>query len=116
MKQILILFLLSLVVFSCKTQTVKSPNTDAEKVSENPSLMKAMRMTGVIKVQGVTSYQYGTHIFISENKTFALRSKAVVLNDFIGKKSEIVYVPVAGYPISGGPDLLKVLRIKIIEE
>ena len=43
-------------------------------------------ITGIIQKQGVTSYQYGTHI-ISE---YALRSNSVILDDFINYNALLI--------------------------
>ena len=64
-------------------------------------------ITGIIQKQGVTSYQYGTHI-ISE---YALRSNSVILDDFINYNATIIGYRIEGYPIDGGPVYIEVTDI-----
>lgn len=87
-----------------------------EETKHNSQLQKALSITGILAQQGVTSYQYGSHNLKTEDKFYALRSKDVILDEYIGKKVKIIGVPIAGYPLSGGPDYIKVLRIEIIKE
>ena len=37
---------------------------------------------GVLKVQGITTYQYGTHTLTNENDVYALTSDTIILDDF----------------------------------
>ena len=71
-------------------------------------------LEGVIKVQGTTTYQYGTHVLTNEigQTLFALQSDKIKLDDYVGENVEISGSKVDGYPIDGGPDLIKVSRIK----
>ncbi len=83
---------------------------------QNSQLKKAMSVVGIINTQGITTYQYGTHTIKEDSTFYALHSDKVKLNDFVGKKVKIVAVKAPGYPVDGGPDYLKVLRIEIIKE
>lgn len=88
--------LLCLLVFSCAEDKLHSNNSSRIEV------------TGTIQKQGITSYQYGTHII----EGYALRSSAVILDDYIDQKVTVVGHKIDGYPLSGGPDFLEVEAIK----
>jgi hypothetical protein len=64
--------------------------------------------TGTIQQQGMTTYQYGTHIL----GEFTLRSSVVDLDKYIGKSVTVVGHLIKGYPIEGGPKFLEVVLIK----
>jgi hypothetical protein len=87
-----------LVVVSCKK------DTDSTEISA----------IGVIQKQGITTYQYGTHILINSNQQtfFALTSENVNLDDFLNKTVEIKGHKVNGYPVEDGPEYLKVTEIR----
>lgn len=126
MKHLLIILTLSSVLLTaCKVQ--KTQNTDTpspkdtpvtEKITEskNSPLRKATRYIGKIQKQGITTYQYGSHILKTEDTFYALRSTAHDLNDYVGKKVKVITEKIAGYPISGGPEFILVLRIEILED
>ena len=67
---------------------------------------------GSLQEQGITSYQYGTHVLESSSRLYALRSSEVVLDSFVGEIVTIKGTKVEGYPIEGGPVLLEVHTIK----
>ena len=69
---------------------------------------------GKIQVQGITTYQYGTHVLIGGNgqTSFALKSDKIILNNYLNKEVEIVGHKIKGYPIDGGPDYLEVVSVK----
>ena len=110
---IIILACTSLLLNSCKTQETAKEDLKLEATEQNTQLKKAMSIIGDLAQQGVTAYQYGSHTLKTENTFYALRSKEVVLDDFVGKKVKVIGVPIAGYPLSGGPKYIKVLRIEI---
>jgi len=70
--------------------------------------------SGVIKAQGFTTYQYGTHILTdgAGNTIYALRSSSVALDNYIGKNVEIKGHKVKGYPVDGGPKYIDVSKVK----
>ena len=69
---------------------------------------KKVEVNGTIQQLGMTTFQYGTHILAN----YALRSKAVDLDNYIGQTVTVVGHLIAGYPIEGGPDFLEVEEIK----
>lgn len=72
-----------------------------------------MEITGTIQEQGMTSYQYGTHTITTGTDDFyALKSEAVDLNNYIDEQVTIVAEKIEGYPLSGGPEYLLVLKVK----
>lgn len=72
-----------------------------------------MQLTGILKKAGMTAFQYGTHLLRSGGTTYALESKGLRLDRFVGKNVSITGQKVNGYPLEGGPELI---RVKSIEE
>jgi hypothetical protein len=72
------------------------------------------KLRGTIQVQGITTYMYGTHVLTNDlgQTLYALRSKSLELDDYIGQSVEISGSKVQGYPVDGGPDFLEVSEIK----
>ena len=71
---------------------------------------------GVIQKQGMTSYQYGTHVLLDGNKTlYALMSKKLKLNDYVGKRVKVTGTPIDGYPLEGGPAFLEVTEVEVLK-
>ena len=111
MKIILKLAAISLLIFTqtCNnTNKQEAPATTQTEVNQN-----AMEITGTIQEQGITSYQYGTHtITTATDEFYALKSNTVDLNDYIDEEVTIVAEKIEGYPLSGGPEYLLVLKVK----
>jgi hypothetical protein len=111
MKLALIIFTgvtLLLSLQTCNNSQSKQDNQTSAEVNE-----KAMEVTGTIKEQGITSYQYGTHtITIEGDEFYALKSEAVNLDDYLDEEVTIVAEKIEGYPLSGGPEYLLVLEVK----
>lgn len=68
--------------------------------------------TGIIQKMGVTTFQYGTHLLTAENKTYALKSSAINLDEYMNRKVTVKGKKVKGYPLDGGPEFLDVTLIK----
>lgn len=68
--------------------------------------------TGTIEQQGMTSYQYGTHVLNTEDSFYALKSESIDLDRFIGEKVTVKAEKVEGYPVDGGPEYLQVTEVK----
>lgn len=72
---------------------------------------------GVIEKQGITAYQYGTHVLLDDGAVlFALQSDAVALDAHAGERVTIRGTRVPGYQggaIEGGPDLLNVTGVDV---
>lgn len=69
--------------------------------------------TGTIQKIGMTTFQYGTHLLTTDSKTYALKSDAIDLNQYVDKKVTVKGTKVKGYPVDGGPELLDVTLIKL---
>tara|TARA_B100000795_G_C22438197_1_gene300825 strand:- start:195 stop:476 length:282 start_codon:yes stop_codon:yes gene_type:complete len=78
--------------------SVSSCNKDENNVETN----------GTIQKQGITTYQYGTHVITG----YALRSGTLDLDNYIGQTVTVVGYLVKGYPVDGGPDYIEVEEIK----
>jgi len=72
-----------------------------------------IEVSGILQESGVTTYQYGTHIIIANDKTYALKSSTIDLNEYSKRYVTVVGEKIAGYPVEGGPDYLEVVKIKL---
>jgi len=79
---------------------------DREKTQEQ------MQLKGIIENQGITSYQYGTHVLNSEEDFYALKSEKLNLENFVGKMVLLSGSKIEGYPVDGGPDYILVTEVK----
>jgi len=71
---------------------------------------------GTIEKQGITTYQYGTHVLKEGKKTlYALTSKTQKLNDYVGKRVKITGTKIDGYPLEGGPVFLEVTSVEVLK-
>jgi hypothetical protein len=95
---------------ACKSTTTIQ-TVEEDKSTPSQSLL----VTGIVKKQGVTTYQYGTHVLNDKDGkiVYALKSEHIKLDDYIDKKVEIWGIPEEGYPIEGGPEFLEVIKIVI---
>lgn len=75
--------------------------------------MSTVTLTGQISPLGMTTFQYGTHMIKAENKSYALKSAQVKLDDYVNKSVTLKGTKVAGYPLEGGPELIEVSEISI---
>ncbi|MFO7719371.1 MAG: hypothetical protein R6W85_02890 [Gillisia sp.] len=71
-----------------------------------------MEITGTIKAIEMSSWQYGTHTISNDENFYALRSETIDLKTYEGKTVRIKAEKIAGYPVDGGPEFLKVIDIK----
>ncbi len=110
-KCILILVLTTALFTSCKTQTSQNQTVELEETKNNMLVLE-----GIIQKQGITTYQYGTHILKTGKQLYALRSETVKINQFINKKVSVRGEKIEGYPIEGGPEYILVKSIKLIGE
>ncbi|MBB6502510.1 hypothetical protein [Pedobacter cryoconitis] len=100
MKKILTLLAIGFVFTGCSM--VKSPG--------NKDLVQ---LTGKIQQLGMSTFQYGTHIIKSADKTYALKSSTVNLDTYIDKEVIVKGTKVKGYPVENGPDLIEVTELKL---
>lgn len=75
--------------------------------------MDSIILTGEISPLGMTTFQYGTHTINADNKTYALKSTAVKLDDYAHKLVTLKGKKVSGYPLEGGPELIEVSEISV---
>jgi hypothetical protein len=96
MKKLLPILILTFTTsfFSCKKE-----NTNGQ-------------INGILKKQGATYYQYGTHTLTTDSTTYALKSDVVNLDKYLNRKVAITGEKVKGYPLEGGPDLIEVKTIR----
>ncbi len=108
--RLLIVCMCILIFAACKSTT--STSISSSQLNENKSATTATA-SGIIQEQGVTTYQYGTHVLLDMqgNTQYALKSNIIKLNNYIGKKVTVQGVPVDGYPIEGGPEFMEVVTI-----
>jgi hypothetical protein len=71
-----------------------------------------MQLKGTIESQGITSYQYGTHILNTEDEFYALKSEILDLDEFVGEEVTITGSKIEGYPVDGGPNFILVTQVK----
>lgn len=99
MKKLLILSLFVAVISGC---TSMKDSNSASRVTAK----------GTITKLGMSTFQYGTHILKAENKTYALKSTAINLDNYIDKKVIVKGTKVSGYPLEGGPEFIEVTLVK----
>lgn len=114
-RNILLNFCLIGVLYACKSTTTIPPaqSTETSQSVENKPA-QGVTASGLLLEQGVSTYQYGTHVLNDKDgKTiYALKSETIKLNMYIGKQVELQGIPVEGYPLEGGPEYLEVIKIK----
>ncbi|WP_037318025.1 hypothetical protein [Salegentibacter sp. Hel_I_6] len=94
------IFLSLVTIFILLSSTCDRENTEGQ-----------MQLTGTIESQGMTSYQYGTHILNSEEEFYALKSDNLNLDEFVGKQVNVSGSKIEGYPVDGGPDYILVTEV-----
>ena len=86
---------------------------NCSKLPTGPDIYYSISCEGTIKKQGITTYQYGTHILIdSKGTTYALKSDTIKLDDYTNRKFIVKGELVSGYPVDCGPNYLNVKRIE----
>lgn len=100
MKKLIVLLALGLSIAGCSS--MKS-SKDGDTVSLNGKIEKA----------GMTTYQYGTHTIQSNQKTYALKSSSLNLDNYENKEVEVIGKKVPGYPVENGPELIEVSSVKV---
>lgn len=71
-----------------------------------------VKATGMLEKQGITTYQYGTHVLKTNDRVYALQSSDITLDSFTNDIVTIWGEKIEGYPIEGGPVYLEVHTIK----
>lgn len=72
----------------------------------------AFEFHGLLKQQGITTYQYGTHTISNSTKTYALKSSTINLDTYIDKNVTVEGTKIDGYPIDGGPEFIDVKAVR----
>jgi hypothetical protein len=110
---ILLLFFCGMnLLNACKSSKNTANNSSVPAVD---SLQKdEVFIKGILERQGITTYQYGTHVLLDKDgKTlYALKSESLQLDLYIGKSVEVKGKLVEDYPVDGGPAYLEVVKIK----
>ena len=77
--------------------------------------MNRLAAEGTIRRQGMTIYQYGTHILVDQSgrTRYALRSDQIDLNNYVDQHVRVSGTLVPGYPVDLGPDYLEVEDVQI---
>jgi hypothetical protein len=113
MRNILILSILVLLSSSCLTKKHKSDDAKPSTLTnKHENVASTLQLTGLLEKQGITTYQYGTHVLKTKDVIYALKSDAIDLSLFVGKSVQIKGEPVKGYPVSGGPIYVNVISIE----
>ena len=66
---------------------------------------------GLLEKQGITTYQYGTHVIGDGKTSYALRSEKENLDKWAGQTVTVKGVKIPGYPVDGGPEFLEVSEV-----
>lgn len=99
-----------LIVETFSAETIVSHS----RMEATTIMAQSVSATGTLEKQGITSYQYGTHVLKDGKKTiYALTSKSVKLGDYAGKKVTITGTLIDGYPLDGGPAFVEVTSIEV---
>jgi uncharacterized protein YceK len=99
MKKILILSLFVAVIPGCSSMN-------------NANGGATVTASGTIEKLGMSTFQYGTHLLKADNKTYALKSATINLDEFLDKKVSVKGKKVSGYPLDGGPEFIDVTLVK----
>jgi len=100
MNKLLILLFIGTALAGCGT----AKQTGAQKTD-------VIELSGKLEKLGMSTFQYGTHLLKSGDKTYALRSQKVNLDGYADKEVTLKGTRVDGYPIEAGPDLIEVQEI-----
>lgn len=99
MKKFLFLLITCAAFAGCSTPKQAAPKDDV------------IQLSGKIEKLGMSTFQYGTHVLKSGEKTYALKSDKVNLDGFVEKEVSLKGTKVDGYPIESGPDLIEVQEV-----
>ncbi len=82
--------------------------------NSNPEVGPPVQAEGQLQVQGLTMYQYGSHVLVGPDgeTRFALRSAdPALLDQLIGRQVRVAGQLVSGYPVDLGPPLIEVRAV-----
>ncbi|MGF1470596.1 MAG: hypothetical protein ACFB50_02495 [Rubrobacteraceae bacterium] len=93
-----------------------SETSRSEETSQAvPSMGRYIIVTGVLKKQGITAYQYGSHTILGwePRRLYALYgARGINLDRYVGRWVIVLGIIVRGYPIDFGPPLLRVVNVR----
>jgi len=120
LKEIRIVFLVLVIVLAMKTILAATPGhvrTNESSSEATPTMQENVTAEGVIQKQGMTTYQYGTHVLKDSNKKtlYALTSKSEKLDTYVGKQVKITGTLIPDYPVDGGPKYVEVTSVEVIK-
>lgn len=92
---------MSIGLFGCKNN----------KDSTGSTASYPFQFKGLIKKPEVTSYMYGTHTITGSDKTYALQSTTINLDQYINKNVTVKGTRIEGYPVDGGPEFIDVKAV-----
>jgi hypothetical protein len=77
--------------------------------------MSLVEAEGNLRRQGITTYQYGTHVLLdrSGNTLYALRSSQVNLDTYDGQYVRVSGSLVPDYPVDLGPKYMLVSAVQV---
>lgn len=117
----------TLAIMTTNRNTIAGPPVGARQIYEVLNLQgtakkepmihheDTVHAQGMIQPRGITTYMYGTHIYVdlSGHTLYALQSSVVNLSAYVGKHIvEVSGSLVPGYPIDGGPPFLEVNKVQ----
>lgn len=75
--------------------------------------MNQLTVEGIVREQGFTIYQYGTHVLVDSSETtlYALRDDQGRLGAYVGQRVRVTGSLIAGYPVNAGPKYLAVSSV-----
>ena len=107
MKNIFLILVLSTAFIACEKDQAKNLPAAHDPCDIISGLCE---ITGTIQKQGVTSYQYGTHVISGH----ALRSNLVILEDFINRDVTIIGLRLKDIHLMEGQYILKLLILYVM--
>lgn len=75
--------------------------------------MNTVILTGKVTRIEMSTFQYGSHMIETKDKSYALSTTEVQLKDYENKFVTIKGEKVKGYPLEGGPELIRVSEVLI---
>lgn len=116
------LILIAIAAYSCHSSRHPSDHS-TDNTPKNIDVKNSRMWVGVISKQGMTFYQYGSHVLegnllngnpdhMKKKTTIALTSDTIDLDKWLGKEVIVTGTPIEGYPVEGGPLYVNVLAVE----
>jgi hypothetical protein len=114
-------FLCLLLLTACQLPNTVPPSEKQSNTVE--AINNSQLWAGVLEKAEVNSYMYGTHVLngyplsgdtatFGKTTPFAISSKAIDLDGWVGKKVIVMGKLVDGYPVENGPPFIEVHQIE----